>query len=197
MRRRQVIAALRLSVLATIVISAAAAVACLRWAAPPRVFSEAECGRVDIVSTRQVVGTLSEVQARIVLQSGRVCVPRLDYSSDVAEAWPVFVMPADEHVNGRASLSEPLMFQDVTSRVRKGDYFLSLDFRDVRSGGPIVFKVPAGDYRLVLRYQTGHCAGKWFDTTCLSVSEPFRISSDREFTIEKSSAITPRERNGD
>ena len=147
--------------------------------------SSQQCGSLQIVATQQEFEKGLEVEYQILAKNRSFCVPPNNYDPSVVEANAVHLVKAGDHVAGSASLPRAVMFMKPPIYEETINAFGRAYSLSVASGGPTVWNVTPGDYRMVLQYKTGKCAGKMPTEVCLVASEPFRILNGSDFVVEE------------
>lgn len=143
------------------------------------------CGGLQIVTTQHEFENALKTEYQILAKNRSFCVPPNNYDPTVVEANTVRLVKAGDHVAGSASLPRAVMFMKPEKYEETINPFGRAYSLSVASGGPTVWNVLPGDYRMVLQYKTGKCVGKMSTEVCLVASEPFRILNGSDFVVEE------------
>jgi len=138
------------------------------------------CGGVEIVATAARFEHAFEVAFTIDPPESDICGPHGKYAATVFDARMVELRPADEASPARLPLAKPLRFQPL--RARGGTGPIDLTAASTLENATAA-RVPAGRYRLVLRYVPAPCSGRVFERTCVARSEPFVLTSPIHYAV--------------
>jgi hypothetical protein len=143
------------------------------------------CGGVRIHPTQERFDTALDISYTVTVTEGSYCTTLHDYDPSIPGSSIVEVRRASEEVPTTLAFRRPLVFERFPRRVtREPNPFGGPDSVPASVGDPI-HEVPKGTYRLLLRYRTGHCAGRSYDRVCVAISSPFDLQSSVRFSREQ------------
>ncbi len=139
------------------------------------------CGGVSIVSTADRFTNAFHVAFSLDASGSKVCGP---YDIGGFEDSAMIELRRDSGpCGGEEPLGQPLLFLAVADRDGAGPIDL-VPGSDMDT--PTVGTVPAGRFRLALRYAPVPCSRRVFDRACIVCSEPFVLENAVSYGIESS-----------
>ena len=164
---------------------------CTMRAGPQSGIESLDCGGVQIQVVENKYRTALDIKYSVAAGGAGFCVPDSRYDHRSPEAIAIVLIPADDNFSQGTMLSQPLRFERASGLDARVNALGSPYYLDVATGGPIVYDVPPGEYRLLLRYRKGKCGGAMFSAVCTTESEVFIVEESQEFVVERSAACVP------
>ena len=145
----------------------------------------ARCGNATIEPTARVFATAFDIAFNVVVEesSARLCTTHPAYTDTEPGTETVVLYPVQSAHGDREALSSPLWF--VETSPEKLQPLPEFSFAAEWELKNQVGTVPAGEYRLVLRYTLAPCRDRLFDSVCIAVSEPFTVEEPIKFVRER------------
>jgi hypothetical protein len=142
------------------------------------------CGHAEIRNVDTSSKNALQISYVVEFQGGGFCIAARDYAPAVIHARPVELRAAGEAYRQTEALPSPLLFESASRWKGMVNPFGGPYLLHAASGGPPVYEVPPGEYRLILKYTVSPCAGSMSEVVCTSESPIFRIEEPISFVQE-------------